>query len=396
MTLSNNATLREISEMLKEPEWLLSWRKLRQAEALTLPHSIKHGISVSALFPETEPDFTDKVVYNVDATKGLEIYTWSEAVNQEEVVPIVKGLLESDFFPHAKDYFRAQALSQFSSGLVVYVQPTLKEDGTFVEEKLTLDTKVGGSASADVIIVIVKSGARFDLTTTTHGGGMGSVHSRTLVVVSEQDTVVRITEHAPITPSAMLMRTSRAIVSGNASVTWRELYMYDILISSITDSLLIGASARTEILQGVIGASHAEFDMDASARHIADDTHSRIRTAGIGLDSTRILYRGLIDMKEGVHKAVGAQEANFLALSKDATIDAIPSLDIASNDVVCSHKLSVTHLSDGDMFYPKLRGLSDTESRNLFIEAYFANVFTGDEHSALCNTLRDTLLQHHA
>lgn len=382
--------------MLKEPEWILEWRKKRGEEALALPRAIKHGISVSALFPETEPDFTDKVVYNVDATKGLEIYTWAEAVNQEEVEPIVKGLLESDFFPHAKDYFRAHAQSQFASGLVVYVQPTMNEDGTFVEEKLTLDTKVGGSASSDILIVIVKAGARFDLTTTTHGGGTGSVHSRTLVVVSEADARVRITEHAPITPNAMLMRQSRAIISGNANVTWRELYMYDTLISSITDSLLIGVGARTEILQGVIGASHAEFDMDARAHHIADDTHSSIRTAGIGLDSARILYRGLIDMKVGVHKAVGAQEANFLALSEKATIDAIPSLDIASNDVVCSHKLSIAHLKDGDVFYPKLRGLSDAESRNLFIEGYFAKVFTGEENSTLCDMFCETLLQHHA
>ena len=136
--------------------------------------------------------------------------------------------------------------------------------------------------------------------------------------------------------------------------------------------------------------------MDARAHHIADDTHSSIRTAGVGLDSARILYRGLIDMKEGVHKAVGAQEANFLALSEKATIDAIPSLDIASNDVVCSHKLSITHLKDGDVFYPKLRGLSDVESRNLFIEGYFAKVFSGEENSAVLKTLGETALQHHA
>jgi len=358
----------------------LSWRKKGLEQAATLPVAIKHGIGISALFPEIEPDFEGVAEYHVDASKGLEIYTWSEACTQEEVVPILEGLLGSSFFPVPKDAFRAKGNALFASGLLVYVQPNMAEDGTFLTERLTLDTNVPKSSSSDIVVVIVKAGAKCELVLNNAGGDFGSVHSRTLVVVTEQDAVARITQRDSVALGAMVMHDSRGVVAGNAKVIWRELFVDDVLVSSVTHNLLIGSSASVKVLQGLVARGHAAFDVDVSAEHVADDTHSQIFTAGTAQDVSTILYRGLVGMREGVHKVVGAQEAKFLTLTPGAKIDAIPSLDIASNDVTCAHKLSLSHVREGDLFYPKLRGLSDDESRALHMEAHFAHVFGGEEN----------------
>jgi Fe-S cluster assembly scaffold protein SufB len=387
--LSNNAKIKEISQTLKEPEWLLAWREKQLGLALELPKSIKHGIGISALFPETEQDFAGVAEYHVDASKGIEIYTWSEAVTQEEVEPILKGLMESSFFPAPKDFFRAMGNALFASGLVVYVQPNLADDGTFITEKLTLDTMVSKGSSSDVIVVIVKEGAKCELVSNISSGDAGSVHSRTLVVLSEQDSRIRITQQDNAATGAMVMHASRGVAAGNAQVVWRELLAADMLVSSITHNLLIGAGATVKVLQGLVARDHAAFDVDVSAEHLADDTHSQILTAGTGRDVSKILYRGLVSMKEGVRKVEGAQEAKFLVLNAGAKVDAIPSLDIASNDVSCAHKLSISHVREGDMFYPKLRGLSDEESRALFLEGHFAHVFSGEENADIMKAISD-------
>lgn len=379
--MSNYARIKEVSKTLKEPEWLLGWREKQMAHASTLPRAIKHGIGISALFPEMEPDFGGIAEYHVDTTKGLEIYTWGEAVTQEEIEPLLKGLLESEFFPAPKDFFRATGNAFFASGLVVYVQPNMADDGTFITEKLTLDTMVPKGSSSDIIIVIAKEGAKFEFTSNMSGGMVGSVHSRTLIVVTEQDTVTRITQRDTVSEGAMVMHLSRGIVAGNSSLVWRELLAGDALVSSVTHNLLIGSGAKVKVLQALIASDHAEFDVDVSAEHLADDTHSDIFTAGTGKDKSKILYRGLVAMKDGVHMVEGAQEAKFLVLTPGAKIDAIPSLDVASNDVSCAHKLSISHVREGDMFYPKLRGLSDEESRALFLEGHFAHVFSGEENA---------------
>lgn len=379
--MSNKETIREISTEQKEPEWALLWREKNLLEASKLPKSIKHGISISALFPETDPDYGAVAEYHVDASKGLEIYTWKEAVTQEEVEPILRGLLESEFFPRAKDFFRSQAHALFRSGLVVYVQPNMNDDGTFITEKLTLDTLVPSTSSADIVVVIVKEGARCQIASNISGGAVGSVHARTLLVLCESDASAQITQENSVVSGAMVMQVSRSIVAGNSTVAWRELAMGDILVSSVTDALLIGAHASTSVQQGIIAQGNAVIDIDASVVHLANDTHSTIRTSGLGADSARILYRGLVDMRAGVKKVDGTQEARFLALSGKAKIDAIPSLDIASNDVNCAHKVSISHVREGDTFYPKLRGLSDEESRALFLEGHFLSVFDGEKNA---------------
>ncbi|GEM_PF-2399341 len=394
--MSNTVNIKKISETHAEPEWLLHFRESEFERADELPKVIKRGVGMTALFPEIEPDYLKFAEYHVDATKGLEIYTWKEAMVQEEITPILKGIFESMFFPEAKDHFRAKAHALFTSGLVVYVQPNMKEDGTFIEEKLTLDTMMPKGSAADIVVVIVKEGAKFDFVTSVSGGEFGSVLARTFIVLAERDSHVRITEYNRIAEGAMVMHSSRGIIAGNANATWRELLSGDTLISSMKENLLIGGGATANVLQGIIGAGHGEYDVDVSVRHMADDTHSTIRTAGVGDDFAKILYRGLIDMKEGVHKVAGAQEATFLMLSTDAKIDAIPSLDIASSDVSCTHKLSISHIKQGDMFYPKIRGFSDEESRGLFLEGHFADVFSGEENADIMLEIITLLIKKEA
>ena len=81
-------------------------------------------------------------------------------------------------------------------------------------------------------------------------------------------------------------------------------------------------------------------------------------------------------MKSGVSKVDGAQEARFLIVSPKAEIDAIPQLDIASKEVSSSHKLSISHIRDVDLFYAKTRGIPEGEARDLAIEGFFGSLLS--------------------
>ena len=72
--------------------------------------------------------------------------------------------------------------------------------------------------------------------------------------------------------------------------------------------------------------------------------------------------------EEGTKSIIGEQKARFLMLSKDAEVDAIPSLDISQKNVSCSHSVSVSFLKDSDLYYSQLRGLGETESSKMIVE----------------------------
>jgi len=389
--------MKEISHNLAEPEWLLLWRNARALLVETLPKTLKYGIGITGVLPahtEESPlalgeDFPLCVDYHVDASKGLELHTWKEAVTQEEVAPILEGLLKSEFFPKATNYYGGLAQAFFRSGLVVYVQPSVGEGGMLKEEKLVLDTLVPKGSSADIIVVIAKEGAKLSFVSALSGGDEKSTFSRTVIVLTERDAEVRITQKQTLVNGATLLLSSRGIVAAHSSITWNQIFSGDIAIKSETEDMLIGEFARGEIREGIVANGLAKYDIYSSVRHLADHTHSRIRTTGIGVGTSKIIYRGVVDMAEGVHTVDGGQEAKFLLLSPNAEIDAIPSLDIASKDVLCTHKLSISHIRDADTFYPKLRGLSDSESRALFLECTFAEVFSGEENEEIMREISE-------
>lgn len=404
--MSNKDKISELSKTLGEPEWLLGWREAKLSGAESLPKEIKYGIGILGVLPKTlrgstsencedyevEPRsvFSQVVDYHVDSSKGLELYTWKEALAQEEIAPMLEGLLSSEFFPQASNYFSGMAQALFRSGLVVYVQPGMDERGMLTAEKLTLDTAISEGSSSDLVVVIAKEGAKLEFVSALAGGNDESVFARTLIVLTERDANVSITQKSGLAKGTILS-SSRGIVASHASVSWSEIFSGNSSIKSELDNQLIGEGARAEILQGVIGGGTARYDILASTTHRASHTYSRIRTAGVAGGESKTVYRGLIDMKEGVSAVDGAQEARFLILSEKAEVDAIPALDIASKDVQCAHKLSISHIRDTDTFYPKLRGISGEESRNIFLEGHFAHVFSGEENEEIMKEIRKTL-----
>ncbi len=297
--------------------------------------------------------------------------------------------MESEFFPKATNHYAGLAQAHFHSGLVVYAAPSMSEDGILKEEKLTLDTLAPKGSSADIIVVIAKEGAKLALKSALSGGDEKSVFARTIIVLTERDAHVRLMQKETLTKGTTALIAGRGIVAAHSSVTWSEVFAGDIRIKSETENVLIGESAKGEILQGIIADNSAQYDIFSSVKHLADHTHSRIKAAGLGLGTSKMVYRGMIDMVEGVRAVNGGQEARFLLLSPKAEVDAIPSLDIASKDVQCTHKLSISHIRDTDTFYPKLRGLSDEESRAIFLEGTFAEVFSGEASEEIMNDVRE-------
>src|SRR3989338_9050849 len=250
--------MKEISHNLAEPEWLLLWRNARALLVETLPKTLKYGIGITGVLPahtEESPlalgeDFPLCVDYHVDASKGLELHTWKEAVTQEEVAPILEGLLKSEFFPKATNYYGGLAQAFFHSGLVVYVQPSMGEDGAMKEEKLVLDTLVPKGSSADIIVVIAKEGAKLSLTSALSGGEQTSVFARTVIVLTERDAHVRITQKHTLANGATALFSSRGIAAAHSSVTWSAIFAGAIAVKSGTENMLIGDEARGEIREG--------------------------------------------------------------------------------------------------------------------------------------------------
>jgi len=382
--------IEELSKRLVEPSWLLDWRTSRSQIADTLSKDAKYGINISGVSLSEDADFSAYPEYHVTASKSLELYTWKEAMAQEEIAPILERLMTSELFPKPASQGVALGQTFFQTGLVVYVQPTLDDAGNAKQETLTLETTLPLGAASDLVIVVVKEGAQFAMESIMKGGEASSVLARTMIVLTENDTKTQIALRTRDL-KGLIMAEHTALVAHHASCDVVDDPDSPQNYSSRTNALLLGEEATSEILHTLIAKGSARYDVWAGVEHRASNTHSRVYALGLAGDTSTIVYRGVIDMKGGVHKVDGAQEGKFLIISPKAEVDAIPALDIASQEVSSSHKLSISHIRDIDLFYAKTRGIPDHEARELAIEAFFGSLLEKIKKGDMMEQVRERI-----
>eukprot|EP00172_Hildenbrandia_rubra_P001118 Plantae.Rhodophyta-Hildenbrandia_rubra.ctg16801.p1 GENE.Plantae.Rhodophyta-Hildenbrandia_rubra.ctg16801~~Plantae.Rhodophyta-Hildenbrandia_rubra.ctg16801.p1 ORF type:complete len:585 (-),score=109.82 Plantae.Rhodophyta-Hildenbrandia_rubra.ctg16801:1579-3288(-) len=150
---------------------------------------------------------------------------------------------------------------------------------------------------------------------------------------------------------------------------------------------------RTIFTSGSVGRTACGIDLDESGSHgsvnglmLVDkkrvgDLHSRIShnapnatssqlQKNIASERGRAIFSGKILVKREAANTESSQLCNSLLLSNKARIDAMPVLEIANQDVQCSHGATVSDLDEEQMFYLRSRGISVNVGRALMMEGF--------------------------
>ncbi len=167
--------------------------------------------------------------------------------------------------------------------------------------------------------------------------------------------------------SAGTQSISRTVnVQKNANFTLFDMNVHTELIKSKAHIQLNESGATGSIYGMFVGAAQEYFDMHHIVEHKASSTTSNMLVKGVLDAKAQAIYRGLIKIHEGTNKADGAQKQETLLLSQDAKVSSVPELEIAHNDVKCSHSVSTTYVDPQKLFYFNMRGIdSDTAKKEL-------------------------------
>ncbi len=108
---------------------------------------------------------------------------------------------------------------------------------------------------------------------------------------------------------------------------------------------------------------------------------------GVAEDTAILNYEGLIDigLKGGGTDTYLTQEV--LMLDVTATANAIPGLEIKTNDVKASHSATVAKVTDEDLFYFGSRGIDQTTARKMFVEGFLLSSLDAIKNSILKEVL---------
>ena len=133
-----------------------------------------------------------------------------------------------------------------------------------------------------------------------------------------------------------------------------------------------GASSRVTGAYFADGSQH--LDYDTYQLHAAPDTTSDFAFKGALRDKAATVWRGMIRVEEGAQKTNAYQENRNLLLSKTATANSIPGLEILANDVRCTHGATLSQVDREQLFYLMARGLPRAEAERLIVRGFFQDV----------------------
>src|SRR5881628_649939 len=112
------------------------------------------------------------------------------------------------------------------------------------------------------------------------------------------------------------------------------------------------------------------FDIVTDLTHQAPSTTGSVLARGVLRDKSRLVFKGMIRIEKGAKNSRSYLAEHAMILSKNARADAIPGLEIETNEVKATHSGSVAQIDEEQVFYLMARGLSQSEAKKLIIVGF--------------------------
>lgn len=141
------------------------------------------------------------------------------------------------------------------------------------------------------------------------------------------------------------------------------------------------------------GKNHSEHKIKTFIDHIGPHSRSNIQVKGALQDKAFNSFQGLVKIDKSAPQSNAHLEQRVLLLSKEASCEGQPELEILNNDVKASHAAVVGKLSDDQLFYMESRGIDQQVARQMILKGFFASLIAQIVDVDLKKKIKDTFLK---
>ena len=161
--------------------------------------------------------------------------------------------------------------------------------------------------------------------------------------------------------------------------------------------LLDSPGSSLNVLGSLLSAEKMHLDHHIEISHTAPHTYSRLEWHTACGGASTSVGTGMLRIEKGAKQADAGQLFHNLLLSKKASANSIPELEVEESDVVgCGHGTANGPVDESQRFYLMARGFSEQESEDALIAAFLNSTLTemGGEnvHSWLISAVEDALV----
>jgi Fe-S cluster assembly scaffold protein SufB len=199
-------------------------------------------------------------------------------------------------------------------------------------------------------------------------------------------SVITLTERNPHVVSIR----ARSRVGASAAVHWHATTLGNDVTHDLR-SRIVGDHGTSNVDWIFHALDRDKHRVSVTNAFEGRDGGGEITMKGVAQDRASVRCYGLIDI--GLHG--GGTDTylteNVLMLDATSIIDAIPALEIKTNDVKASHSATVSRVTEEDLFYFAARGIQQQEARKMYIEGFLNALIERVESSRIADALQASL-----
>ncbi len=144
---------------------------------------------------------------------------------------------------------------------------------------------------------------------------------------------------------------------------------------------LNGVGAHANIQGAFLTTEKTYVEVNLYVIHKAAHTTAQTTLKGVAKDQSRIRFFGRIKIEPNCPGIQSFLEERILLLSDKASAEAVPELEILSDDVKCSHAASISQIPEEHLFYLQSRGISRKDAEELVTEGFLQLPEIAEENS---------------
>jgi FeS assembly protein SufD len=380
----------------KEPNWLASKRKRAFSQYQSLPAEVSplyskysdvnkikpeniHFAAPMARSAELSKDLSDRLKELEGETGILQvgqqisrIFIPDSVAKQGVIISsvedamaghsdLIKSQMDANQLNYLEDKFLALGASAFQSGIFIYIPRNI-----VLEKPIRIITSLAedGTSLISRNIVIADTGSKATVVQELYAPGSSEMQDIQQGNFELVETYVNPNAHLElVTLQAMGSDTvnvsnRKAFVERDAKMSW-YIGMFGSLLSRYkTDSIMKGPGASAEDVEIVFGVDNQSFDVMSNLIHQGPHTRGRVLVKSVLKDNSKSLFKGMIKIDKEGRGTESYLAGHAILLDRGAKSDAIPGLEIKTNEVRATHSASVAQMDENQIFYLKTRGLS--------------------------------------
>jgi Fe-S cluster assembly protein SufD len=303
---------------------------------------------------------------------GLHIFTVAEARQDPALSVYFERSAEIE-----NHHFTALNAALFSDGLFIRVDPGFLPDKPLhILHVFTADRNLFIQPRH---LVLVNRNAALTIIESVLSEDAGTeskilVNSLTEIVIEQDAQLEHTTIQIPGKGTRVIQHTA---------VSQRRQSLYNNFTFTLPGSELVRNElhvrleeeyAETHLYGLYLAGGRQLVDNHTLVDHQKPSCQSNELYKGVLLEQSTGVFNGKIYVHKDAQKTNAFQQNNNLVISKRATIDSKPQLEIFADDVKCSHGSTVGQFSEEALFYLRSRGIGEDTAKGLLINAFAFDV----------------------